>query len=93
MTGTQALERGYRRLLAWYPAWHRQVHGEEMIGVLLATAAGGKRRPSLAETLNILWAGLVIRLRPRTTAVLPAGGWADAPARFLPTSRRWRRSA
>ena len=81
MSRTQGPERGYRRLLAWYPAWHRQVHGEEMIGVLLAAAGSGKRRPGLAETVDIIWAGLLIRLRPRTAA-LPSGGWRDALAVF-----------
>ena len=33
-----ALERRYRRLLRCYPPGHRQVHREEMLGVLLATA-------------------------------------------------------
>ena len=33
-----ALERCYRRLLSWYPAGHRRAYGEEMIGVLLASA-------------------------------------------------------
>jgi hypothetical protein len=81
MSGTQALERGYRRLLAWYPTWHRQAHGEEMIGVLLAAAPGDRRRPGLGETLNIIWAGLLIRLRPRARA-LPSGAWPDALAVF-----------
>ena len=81
MSGAQALERGYRRLLAWYPTWHRQAHGEEMIGVLLAAAPGDRRRPGLGETLNIIWAGLLIRLRPRATA-LPSGAWPDALAVF-----------
>jgi len=40
-----ALERRYRRLLAWYSDEHPGVHGEEMIGVLLASAGGGRRRP------------------------------------------------
>jgi hypothetical protein len=31
------LERWYRRLLAWFPAEHRRVYGEEMVGVLLAS--------------------------------------------------------
>jgi hypothetical protein len=81
MSGATALERGYRRLLAWYPTWHQQAHGEEMIGVLMAAAPGSRRRPSLGETLNIIWAGLLIRLRPRPTA-LPTGAWPDALAAF-----------
>jgi hypothetical protein len=78
---SEALERGYRRLLAWYPTWHQQAHGEEMIGVLMTAAPGSRRRPGLGETLNIIWAGLLIRLRPRPTA-LPSGAWPDALAAF-----------
>jgi hypothetical protein len=81
MSETEGLERGYRRLLAWYPAWHRHAHGEEMVGVLMAAAPGGKRRPGLAEAINVVWAGLLIRLRPRTAA-LPGGDWRDALAAF-----------
>ena len=33
-----ALERRYRRLLRCYPPGHRQVHREEMLGVLLAAS-------------------------------------------------------
>ena len=81
MSGGQALERGYRRLLTFYPGWHRHVHGEEMIGVLLAAAPGDRRRPGLAEAVNIIWAGLTIRFRPRSAA-LPTGAWPDALAVF-----------
>jgi len=35
------LEKRYRRLLALYPKDHRREHAEEMVGVLLAAAAGG----------------------------------------------------
>jgi hypothetical protein len=41
-----ALERRYRRLPRCYPPGHRQVHREEMLGVLLATARPGQRAPS-----------------------------------------------
>jgi hypothetical protein len=81
MSGADELERNCRRLLAWYPAWHRQVHGEEMIGVLLAAAPDGQRRPGLVESLNIIWAAVLIRLRPRSAAE-PAEGWRDALAVF-----------
>ena len=39
-SGSSALERGYRRLLAWYPAEHRSVYGDEMLGVLTDAASG-----------------------------------------------------
>jgi hypothetical protein len=76
---SDALERRYRRLLAWYPAEHRRVHGEEMIGVLLASAGGGRRRPGLAESLDLIRGGLRIRLKPRMYDGIDAG-WADTLA-------------
>ena len=64
-----SLERGYRRLLAWYPAGHRAVYGEEMLGVLMAGSAPGQRRPAARETLDLL----AFALRARLRAALPAG--------------------
>ncbi|MDR2987557.1 MAG: hypothetical protein LBV34_22235 [Nocardiopsaceae bacterium] len=58
-----ALERRYRRLLAWYPADHRGAHVEEMIGVLLAAASDGQRHPRLSDALDLIRGGLRIRLR------------------------------
>jgi hypothetical protein len=79
--GAGQLERGYRRLLAWYPAGHRRVHEEEMLGVLLAAARPGQRRPRLTEAANLIWGALRIRFRPA-----PAGTrlavWRDALATF-----------
>lgn len=75
------LERAYRRLLTWYPARHRQAHGEEMIGVLLAAASDGQRRPRLGEAANLIWAALRIRLRP-SQAAAAGDGWRDALAVF-----------
>jgi hypothetical protein len=74
-----ALERRYRRLLAWYPAEHRRVHGEEMIGVLLASAGSGKRRPGFADTWDLVTGGLTIRLKPRRYDGVDAG-WRDTLA-------------
>jgi len=45
------------------PAEHRREHGEEMIGVLLASAGRGQRRPSLAEAVDLIEGGLQARLR------------------------------
>jgi hypothetical protein len=45
-----ALERRYRRLLAWYPAEYRQAHEEEILAVLLAcrpTTPTGRRALAL----------------------------------------------
>jgi hypothetical protein len=64
MSGPGELERGYRRLLAWYPAGHRRAHEEEMLGVLLAGARSGQRRPGIAESADLIWGALRIRLHP-----------------------------
>jgi len=74
-----ALERRYRRLLGWYPADHRRVHGEEMIGVLLASAGHRQRRPGLVEALDLIKGGLRIRLKPRHYDGLD-DGWRDSLA-------------
>jgi hypothetical protein len=48
-TERAALERRYRRLLRCYPPGHREVHREEMLGVLLATARPGQRAPGARQ--------------------------------------------
>ncbi len=63
MNDETGLERRYRRLLAWYPAQHRHAHGEEMIGVLLASARDGQRRPRRSDALDLAFGGLRIRIR------------------------------
>lgn len=63
MTDPAALERGYRRLLAWYPRAFRRERADEMLAVLMAGAPGGQRRPGAAETLNLVLNGLKLRLR------------------------------
>jgi hypothetical protein len=81
VTGAAGLERGYRRLLACYPARFRGEHGEELVGVLLAGARDGQRRPGLAESASLLRSALGMRLRPDASP--SAGqGWADALAVF-----------
>lgn len=72
MNDPLALERRYRRLLAWFPAEHRREYGEEMIGVLLASAPEGRRRPRLADAVDLMTGGLRARLRRR------GGGLSDA---------------
>src|ERR1700691_375333 len=74
-----ALERRYRRLLACYPARHREVYGEEMIGVLLAAAPAGRRRANLADTADLFGGGLRVRLRALMTGS-PDPQWRDALA-------------
>jgi hypothetical protein len=45
MTDPASLERGYRRLLAWYPQPFRREQAEEVLAVLMAGARQGQRRP------------------------------------------------
>jgi len=79
MSHREALERRYRRLLAWYPADHRRVHAEEMVGVLLAAAPQDRRRPSIADALDLIKGGLQTRIRPGRSEGLDAG-WHDTLA-------------
>jgi hypothetical protein len=76
-----SLERGYRRLLAWYPRGFRAEQGDEMLAVLMAGAGEDQRRPGLLETLDVLRSAVWMRLRS-----LRAGpenrGWADGLALF-----------
>jgi len=65
MTDAAALERAYRRWLRWYPPSFRREHEAEMLGVLLAGAREGQRRPELMECLDLLRSALWMRLRPR----------------------------
>ena len=81
MTGSAGLEQGYRRLLGWYPRAFRRDHADEILGVLMAGAGEGQRRPRLTEAADLLWSGLKMRLRgPALTGEsLP---WTDALALF-----------
>ncbi|GII53896.1 hypothetical protein Pth03_22850 [Planotetraspora thailandica] len=72
-----ALERRYRRLLAWYPKEHRAEHEAEMLAVLLAGSLPGQTRPSVRDTLDLVRGGLSIRLR-RTIKPESRGHWVDA---------------
>jgi hypothetical protein len=72
-----ALERRYRRLLAWYPPAHRGVYGDEMLGVLMAAAAArGASCPGPAEMLNLVGSGLAARFRALGTGTDPAWRYA-----------------
>ncbi len=75
------LEARYRRLLGWFPAGHRALHAEEMIGVLMAAAPPGRDRPGLADSVNLLMGAMRIRLRPGA-ALSDRDGWRDALAIF-----------
>ena len=82
MSEMAALERRYRRMLIWFPSDHRRVYGEEMVGVLLASAPDGRSRPGLADTIDIALAGLRTRLRSSFRAERIDSEWCDAFAGF-----------
>jgi hypothetical protein len=71
-----SLERGYRRLLAWYPKWFRLQNEDEVLAVLMACAQDDQTRPSREAAFDLLKGAARMRLRPRPeTAALasPAG--------------------
>jgi Domain of unknown function (DUF1707) len=71
------LEDRYRRLLAFYPARYRRVHGEEMLAVLLTAAAPGQTRPGLAEAADLILGALRVWCQPsraRSAAVVASAG-------------------
>jgi hypothetical protein len=79
MSAAPVLEGRYRRLLRMYPADHRRKHQDEMLGVLMTGAHAGQHRPGLADTANLVWGALLIRLRPaRPGTARPL--WRDALA-------------
>ena len=63
MTDSAHLERRYRRLLAFYPKAFRREHEQELVSVLMAGAAEGQRRPRLAESVDLLRNGVLVRVR------------------------------
>jgi hypothetical protein len=62
VSDTTQLERRYRRLLAFYPTAFRSEHEQEMLAVLLAGAAEGQRRPSLAEAIDLVRNAILMRM-------------------------------
>lgn len=69
------LERRYRRLLACFPSAFRREHEEEMLVVLLACARDGLRRPGVADTVDLLWHALRLRVAPVTRRSVPTVFW------------------
>ncbi len=63
MTAQADLERRYRQRLAWYPRAYRRDHEEEMLAVLLAGSQPGQEFPRLAETADLVWGAVRMRLR------------------------------
>jgi hypothetical protein len=79
MTTAGGLEGSYRRLLRWYPASYRGRHEEEILGVLMAAAQPGQRRPGARDSLDLLWSALKIRIR-MTLRGADSQPWAAALA-------------
>ena len=79
MTAAGALEARYRRLLRWYPPSYRGRHEDEILGVLMAAAQPGQRRPGARESLDLLWSALRIRIRMILRGA-DSQPWADALA-------------
>jgi hypothetical protein len=77
MSTARGLEGGYRRLLRWYPPSYRKRHEDEILGVLMAAAQPGQRRPGARESLDLLWSALKIRIR-MTLRGADSQPWADA---------------
>jgi hypothetical protein len=63
MNDREGLERGYRRLLACYPREFRRENEEELLGVLLSSAADGQRRVGMGEAADLIRGALRARLR------------------------------
>lgn len=70
------LERRYRRLLRAYPAGYRRTYGEEILGTLMDCAEPGRRRPALADVVDLA------RGAVRQWFRLPTG-WSAAVAAVL----------
>jgi hypothetical protein len=70
------LERRYRRLLRLYPREFRARHADEMIGVLMESAADGQDRPARGDASDIVRGSLLARLHG------PRGGWPFALSAF-----------
>jgi hypothetical protein len=70
------LERRYQRVLRLYPREFRTRQESEMLGVLMAGAADGQRRPGRADVTDIVRGALIVRLRG------PRDGWVSALAVF-----------
>ena len=71
MSDTTTLERAYRRLLSCYPRSFRADSEEEILAVLMATAAEGQTRVGLPEAWDLVRGAARMRLwpaapRPRT---------------------------
>ena len=90
MSDMTALERAYRRILSCYPRSFRADSEDEILAVLMDTAAEGQTRVGLAEVWDLLRGGVRMRLwpaaaRPRTVRAAVTGQVINSESGF----RRW----
>jgi hypothetical protein len=81
MTDGADLERRYRRLLRVFPARYRQEHEQEILSVLMASAARGQRRPGLADSADLLMSAIFMRWRELTRQ--PRWRWERRHVRLI----------
>jgi hypothetical protein len=89
MSDTTALERSYRRILACYPRSFLRENADEVLAVLLDTAAEGQTRVRLAEAGDLVRGG--VRMRPDHPG--PAAPVTAEPVGDRPGSQAWARSS
>ncbi|BCY14747.1 hypothetical protein [Actinoplanes sp. L3-i22] len=80
------LESRYRRLLRFYPADHRAVYEEEILGVLLAGSPPGRRFPSPADAVDLLRSALTVRFAQQSRSAFGTGWRAAAAVTALLTA-------
>lgn len=76
------LESHYRRLIALYPAAHRQRYQREMLSTLMDGASENQRAPRIRETIDLLWNALWLRLNRDGAPPARDPRWAAAAAIF-----------
>jgi hypothetical protein len=90
MTDRAKLERGYRRLLAWYPRAFRREYGPEIVAVLMACARDGQRRPGLADSADLVRSGLrMARANAPASAAMRAARFSGDPPNCSSSVKAW----
>ncbi|HZM80438.1 MAG TPA: hypothetical protein VFC19_32275 [Candidatus Limnocylindrales bacterium] len=79
MTG---LEHHYRRLIALYPAAHRQRYQMEMLSTLMDGASENQRAPGFRETIDLVWNAIWLRVNRDGRPLVRDPRWASAAAIF-----------
>lgn len=80
MTGQAGLARRYRQRLALYPRAYRRDHEDEMLAVLLEGAPPGQEFPRVAESADLIWGAL--RMRMSLARPYDGNAGSDALAAF-----------